>query len=89
MALKKTNKADTVKQFMRDEKDTGSPEVQVALLTHRIKQLTTHLKSHKHDVHTRYGLTKMTSQRYRLLRYLKKQDMDRYTKLIHALEIRG
>jgi small subunit ribosomal protein S15 len=86
---KTAKKAEVVKKFKQNPKDTGSPEVQVALLTTRIKSLTEHLKAHKHDFHTRYGLTGMTSRRYRLLRYLKRQSLQRYNALIEALELRG
>ena len=89
MALTAPAKAEIVKKFQQGKQDTGSPEVQVALLTARIRLLTAHLKKFKKDFHTRYGLTNMTSQRYRLLRYLKQQDMGRYSNLIKELEIRG
>ncbi|OGT55261.1 MAG: 30S ribosomal protein S15 [Gammaproteobacteria bacterium RIFCSPHIGHO2_12_FULL_42_10] len=89
MALTTIHKAEIVKKFQQSKLDTGSPEVQVALLTTRIRQLTDHLRVHKKDFHTRYGLTNMTSLRSRLLRYLKKQDMQRYSALIKTLEIRG
>ena len=89
MALTTEHKAEIVKRFAQSKSDTGSPEVQVALLTTRIKMLTEHLKIHKKDFHTRYGLTNMTSLRSRLLRYLKRQDMGRYATLIKTLEIRG
>ena len=76
------------KQFQRHEGDTGSSEVQVALLTKRIEMLTEHLKSHKKDHSSRYGLIKMVSARRRLLDYLKKSDDDGYQKLIKELHIR-
>ena len=89
MAFTTHAKAEIVKKFQQSKQDTGSPEVQVALLTARIRLLTEHLKIHKKDFHTRYGLTNMTSQRTRLLRYLKRQDVGRYSNLIKTLEIRG
>lgn len=89
MALTSAAKAQVVKKFKRSTSDTGSPEVQIALLTTRINQLTGHLKVHKHDFHTRYGLTKMVSQRRRLMKYLKNKDIHRYTAVIKELEIRG
>jgi len=76
------------KQFQRHESDTGSSEVQVALLTKRIEMLTEHLKSHKKDHSSRYGLIKMVSARRRLLDYLKKSNEDGYQKLIKELHIR-
>jgi small subunit ribosomal protein S15 len=69
--------------------DTGSTEVQVALLTQRIRDLTEHLRTHKHDHHTRRGLLQMVGQRRRLLNYLKKSDVERYRALIAKLGIRG
>ncbi len=89
MALTTAVKANIVETYQQSKKDTGSPEVQIALLTARINSLTEHLKVHKHDFHTRYGLTNMVSQRRKLIRYLKSQDMQRYTKIIKELEIRG
>lgn len=70
------------------EKDTGSPEVQVALLTQRIVYLTDHFQTHKKDHHSRRGLLKMVSQRRRLLNYLRKSDVERYRKLVSALNLR-
>ena len=71
MALVESEKAQIIKTFKQSENDTGSPEVQIALLTSRINALTEHLKIHKHDLHTRYGLGKLVSQRRKLMRYLK------------------
>jgi small subunit ribosomal protein S15 len=88
MALHRTVKAATVAEFARQEGDTGSPEVQVALLTRRIQQLTEHFKKHKHDHHSRRGLLKLVGQRRRLLRYLKGKDEARYFALIKALGLR-
>ena len=89
MALTRATKASIVKKFKQSKSDTGSPEVQVALLTARINALTEHLKVFKKDFHTRFGLTKMVSMRRKLLRYLKGQDVGRYQVLIKELEIRG
>lgn len=89
MALTTAAKAQIVKTYKQSKNDTGSPEVQIALLTARINSLTEHLKSHKHDVHTRYGLTKQVSQRRRLMQYLKRKDAQRYAKLIKELDVRG
>lgn len=89
MALTTAAKATIVDTYKQSKNDTGSPEVQVALLTARINMLTEHLKAHKHDFHTRYGLTNMVSQRRRLLKYLKREDAKRYQTLINQLDIRG
>jgi small subunit ribosomal protein S15 len=89
MALATEVKAQIVKTFKQSKNDTGSPEVQIALLTARINSLTEHLKVHKHDFHTRYGLTNMVSQRRRLMRYLKAKSLQRYQVVIKELEIRG
>jgi small subunit ribosomal protein S15 len=82
----------TKKQIMtehgRTENDTGSPEVQVAMLTHRINHLTEHLKEHKHDHHSRRGLLLLVGQRRRLLNYLSKKDITRYRRLIEKLGLR-
>lgn len=84
-----TKKADIIKDFQVAEGDTGSPEVQVALLTERINQLTEHLKEHKKDHHSRRGLLKMVGKRKGLLRYLQTKDIERYRTLITRLGIRG
>ena len=81
-------KQDIVGKFKTHEKDTGSPEVQVALLTERIVYLTEHFKTHKKDHHSRRGLLKLVGQRRRLLDYLKDKDSARYRKLIESLGIR-
>jgi len=81
-------KAELVTKFRQHEKDTGSPEVQVALLSERINMLTEHFKIHKKDHHSRRGLLKLVSHRRRLLDYLKKKDVNRYKKLIENLGIR-
>ncbi len=80
--------ADVIKANARGAADTGSPEVQVALLTARINELTPHFKSHAKDHHGRRGLLKMVNQRKRLLSYLKDKDADRYTALIQKLGLR-
>ena len=89
MALTTVATAQIVKTYKQSKNDTGSPEVQIALLSARINALTEHLKVHKHDFHTRYGLTNMVSQRRRLMRYLKNKDSQRYSKIIKELDIRG
>jgi len=88
MALLKTSKESIVKKFRTSELDTGSCEVQVALLTGRIQELTHHFKSHKNDVHSQRGLVKMVNRRRKLLAYLKKSSTDRYAKLINELGLR-
>lgn len=86
--LDKGEKTSIIKDFARTPDDTGSPEVQVALLTHRINQLNEHLKVHKHDEHCRNGLLKMVGQRRRHLAYLQKIDPGRYRQLIQRLGLR-
>lgn len=88
MPLTTAVKADIVQANARGAADTGSPEVQVALLTQRINDLTPHFKLHKHDHHGRRGLLKMVNQRKRLLSYLKDRAPDRYTALISKLGLR-
>ncbi len=88
MALDSAKKAEIIKQFGRGENDTGSPEVQIALLTNRIAYLTEHLKVNKKDHSSRLGLLKLVGQRKRLMRYLKKKDYERYSEVIKALGIR-
>ncbi|MGB0589545.1 MAG: 30S ribosomal protein S15 [Myxococcota bacterium] len=88
MALQPEQKSELISKHRRSEADTGSTEVQVALLTTRIKQLTEHFKVHKHDHASRRGLLKLVGQRRRLLNYLKKQDIGRYRSLIGELGIR-
>jgi small subunit ribosomal protein S15 len=82
------SKAEIIKDFAKFEGDTGSTEVQVALLTEKITHLTEHLKVHKKDYHSRLGLLKMVGKRRRLLNYLKKVELDRYRTLIEKLGIR-
>ncbi len=86
--LTKEQKLEIIKKYGKDEKDTGSPEVQIALLTARINYLTEHFKEHKKDHHSRTGLLRMVGQRKRLLSYLKKKDYNRYIKIIQALGLR-
>lgn len=88
MALQVEQKAQVVKQYQRAGNDTGSPEVQVALLTERINGLTDHFKAHTKDFHSRRGLLKMVSQRRKLLDYLKRTDADKYRALIERLGLR-
>ena len=84
----KERKAEIIKEYGRSEGDTGSPEVQIALLTERIRDLTEHLKVNKKDHHSRRGLLMMVGQRRNLLEYLKKNDIERYRTLIDKLGIR-
>ncbi|NOZ27602.1 MAG: 30S ribosomal protein S15 [Chloroflexi bacterium] len=88
MALTKEQKQAIIEEYHVHEADTGSPEVQVALLTTRINNLIEHLKVHKHDEHSRRGLLKMVGQRRRLLAYLAKKDYQRYRELIQRLGLR-
>lgn len=88
MALQPQVKQDLISKFKRDEKDTGSVEVQVAILTEEINILTEHLKEHKHDFHSKRGLLKKVGRRRSLLSYLKKEDIIRYRDLIQALGLR-
>lgn len=81
-------KQEVIKKFQQTENDTGSPEVQVALLTHRVAHLTEHLKNNHKDHHSRRGLLKMVGQRRALLDYLKRIDLERYKKLIETLGLR-
>lgn len=88
MALTKEAKAAIVKKYARKEGDTGSTEVQVAILTEEINALTEHLKEHKHDFHSRRGLLKKVGQRRSLLNYLIKTDVTRYRKIVKDLGLR-
>ena len=88
MALQVAQKERVVKQYQRSGKDTGSPEVQVALLTERINGLAEHFKTHVKDFHSRRGLLKLVSQRRKLLDYLKSKDADSYRSLIERLSLR-
>ncbi len=85
MPLDPKVKAQIIKDFATKSGDTGSPEVQVALLTEQIKHLTSHLKEHTHDVHSRRGLLSMVNKRRRLLQYLMKKDAERYSGVIEKL----
>jgi len=86
--LAKEEKEATIQEFRVHDGDTGSPEVQIALLTRRIERLTEHLKEHKHDHHSQRGLMKLVGQRRRLLRYLSETDAERYRSLITKLGLR-
>ena len=88
MPLAKEIKVEIFKDYSRHEGDTGSPEVQVAMLTSRINQLTEHLKNHKHDNHSRRGLLKLVGQRLRHLKYLSHKNPDAYKQLIEKLGLR-
>ena len=88
MALTAVVKAEIVKEYQLEDGDTGSPEVQVALLTHNINTLQDHFKEHHKDHHSRRGLIRMVNQRRKLLDYLKKKDVGRYTDLIKRLGLR-
>ena len=88
MTMTAERKVALVKEFATKAGDTGSPEVQVAILTERIKYLTTHLKVNKHDYHTRRGLLKLVGQRRRQLRYLNNRDVNRYREVIARLGLR-
>jgi small subunit ribosomal protein S15 len=88
MAFDTATKQEIIKEYGTTEGDTGSPEVQAALLTHRITYLTEHLKTHKHDHHSRRGLMLLVGQRKRLLKYLQATDITRYRSLIQRLGIR-
>lgn len=86
--LSKEKKKEIIDRFKKHESDTGSPEVQVALLTEQINILTEHLKIHTKDHHSRRGLLKMVGHRRRLLNYLRKEDVERYRELVKALGLR-
>jgi small subunit ribosomal protein S15 len=88
MSLSKDQKAQIIGDYKLHEQDTGSPEVQIALLTNRINYLTDHMKNHKKDFHTRLGLLKLVGQRRRLLDYLKNNDIESYRQLIQNLGMR-
>ncbi|HEC34884.1 MAG TPA: 30S ribosomal protein S15 [Chloroflexi bacterium] len=88
MPLSKNEKGKIIREYGRSSEDTGSPEVQIALLTTRINQLTEHLKVHKHDEHSRRGLLKMVGQRRRHLTYLSRKDPERYKQIIRRLGLR-
>lgn len=88
MTLAKEQKQEIIKRYQIHEMDTGSPEVQIAILTERINLLTEHLKVHTKDHHSRRGLLKMVGERRRLLNYLKRQSMERYNNIIKSLGLR-
>ncbi len=88
MALNTEAKVAIMAEFKLHDSDTGSPEVQIALLSHRIKDITEHLKVHSKDFHTRRGLLQMIGKRRRLLNYLQKKDIERYRQIIKALGLR-
>ncbi|GAB3299016.1 30S ribosomal protein S15 [Epidermidibacterium keratini] len=88
MALSTEKKSEIIDQYKTSESDTGSPQVQIAMLTDRIKTLTEHLKQHKHDHHSRRGLLLLVGRRRRLLGYLQKTDLDGYRELVAKLGLR-
>ena len=88
MALEKEYKSNIIETYSRHGSDTGSPEVQIAILTKRIEQLTDHLRIHKHDESSRRGLLKMVGRRRRLLEYIKRKDFQRYLSIVKELNIR-
>ncbi|MBU0572582.1 30S ribosomal protein S15 [Patescibacteria group bacterium] len=88
MALSKEDKQKIVKKFAREKSDTGSPEIQVALLSVQIDKLADHLKNHKKDVHSRRGLLSMVAKRRRLLTYLRDRDEKRYRSLLEELDLK-
>lgn len=88
MSITAERKQDVIKEYATGEADTGSPEVQVAILSERIRNLTEHLKAHKKDFHSRRGLLMMVGQRRRLLDYLKRKETSRYERLVERLGLR-
>ncbi len=88
MRMETTTKQNVIERFHRHDSDTGSPEVQIALLTERIARLTEHFNVHKKDYHSRRGLLKLVGQRRRLLKYLRRRDAQRYAKLLQELGLR-
>ena len=86
--ISKDMKTQIIEKYKRDEKDTGSPEVQIALLTERINELTEHLKVHKKDNHSRRGMLKIVGKRRNLLNYLAKKDVNRYREIVEKLGLR-
>ncbi len=89
MALPKERKRVIIKEWAKHEKDTGSTEVQIALLTARIREITEHLKAHPKDIHSRYGLMKLVSKRKKLLKYLRRTDFQKYQEVLRKLGLRG
>lgn len=88
MSLSSENKSELIESYRTHDSDTGSPEVQIAILTKRIEYLTEHFRSHKQDHHSRQGLLKMVGRRRRLLDYLKRKDVERYQQIIGRLGLR-
>lgn len=88
MAVEKVKKEELIKNYRVHDRDTGSPEIQIALLTERINELTPHFKEHKKDHHSRRGLLKIVARRRKLLDYLKRSDEDRYQAILKGLKIR-
>ncbi|MBN1695681.1 30S ribosomal protein S15 [candidate division WOR-3 bacterium] len=88
MEINTKEKKQLIKKFGRHEKDTGSPEVQIALISEKIKELTEHLKEHRKDFHSQRGLLNLASKRKRLLNYLRRKDYDRFVKVVKDLDIR-
>lgn len=88
MPLTKEEKEKVIKEFGKNEKDTGATEVQIALLTQRIIELTEHFKENKKDHNSRRGLMKLVGQRHRLLKYLQREDQERYKKVLKSLKLR-
>ena len=88
MSIKKETKSELIKKYSRNEGDTGSPEVQISILTERIVNLTDHFKTHKKDNHSRMGLLKLVSQRRKQLDYLKSKNEDKYKEILQQLGIR-
>ena len=88
MALTKEEKQEIITKFAQDKGDTGSPEVQIAILTAKIKYLTEHLKEHKKDHHSRRGLLKLVGQRRNMLDYLRRKDIERYRSILEKLNLR-
>ena len=86
--MTKERKQELINLYKREENDTGSPEVQIALLTERVSELTEHLKSHKNDNHSRRGLLKMIGKRRNLLNYLAEKDINRYREIVKKLNLR-
>ena len=89
MPISNEEKQQIIKKFGNNKDDTGSPEVQIAILTHRIRELTDHVKVHKKDHHTRRGLVQLVSKRKKLLKYLIRKKVDSYVNIIKELDIRG
>ena len=89
MPISKNDKDKIIRKFGNGDNDTGSPEVQIAILTHRIRELTDHVKVHKKDNHTRRGLVQLVSKRKKMLKYLTKKNAESYVSLVKELKIRG